>query len=583
MFSSEELKQTLQDSGVISNVCFMKKPQIFGNVYQMVFQGELLINKSNTVSIYIGIPEKWYRDLVDIYVENYGEIEFIPHIDSKGKLCLFETEGILIDQNLPGIILQSLLRAQTILKQGFSGDNKQDFISEFELYWSKLKGCRTAHLVIEPDGKSRVVKGVVRKSTKRKKEKQIEYIRRCKETPIYVGENTESLKRWNLEKTSVINTSYFVVYPERTVFPPDIRKSLSINYLNALLYWIPNEEITSIIAQSRQTRIIIFEIHQPLGQTNLIGMYIKGGMLKDYTLDGVEELQPLRIERADKNFLMKRVAEQESKIYKNKILVIGCGAIGGHIICELAKAGYEDLTIVDDEKLTEENIFRHVLGMEYVYKYKCEALNTYIQKNIPEVKVTTLVQKIEDAIEEDEIDFEDYDLIISATGDHNLNRWINSWIMKNKIKVPVIYSWNEVYGIGNHVAYIKYGNLGCYECFFDRDEKTGELYDKTSYCRRGQIITESAGGCGKSYVPYGDLVSLKTMLLCLKMVRDIFEEKIQDNLLISLKGESSYLEKHNLEASGRYLRQRDLIKTLHGKQFTNTKCGVCNDYNRKSK
>ena len=126
--------------------------------------------------------------------------------------------------------------------------------------------------------------------------------------------------------------------------------------------------------------------------------------------------------------------------------------------------------------------------------------------------------------------------------------------------MPVVYLWNEVYGIGNHAAYIKYGNCGCFECFFDRDEETGELYDKTSYCMRGQIITESAGVCGKTYVPYGNLVSLKTMLLCLKMVKNIFEENLDDNLLISLKGDSDYLEKHNLETSGRYLRQQEQIK-----------------------
>lgn len=103
--------------------------------------------------------------------------------------------------------------------------------------------------------------------------------------------------------------------------------------------------------------------------------------------------------------------------------------------------------------------------MEYVNRYKCEALNTYIQKNIPEVKITTLAERIEDAITEEDINFEDYNLIISAAGNHNLNRWINSWIQNNKIKVPVVYLWNEVYGIGNHAAYIKYGNCGCYECF----------------------------------------------------------------------------------------------------------------------
>ena len=194
-----------------------------------------------------------------------------------------------------------------------------------------------------------------------------------------------------------------------------------------------------------------------------IHMYIKGGMLKETSLEKVEELQPLLMERADKKFLMKRVTEQDSENYKNRILIIGCGSVGGHVICELAKAGYEDLTIVDYEKLTEENIFRHVLGMEYVNRYKCEALNTYIQKNIPEVKITTLAERIEDAIIEEDIVFEDYNLIISATGNHNLNRWVNSWILDNKIEVPVVYLWNEVYGIGNHVAYIKYGNCGCYE------------------------------------------------------------------------------------------------------------------------
>ena len=82
-------------------------------------------------------------------------------------------------------------------------------------------------------------------------------------------------------------------------------------------------------------------------------------------------------------------------------------------------------------------------------------------------------------------------------------------------------------------------------------------------------------------MPYGNLVSLKTMLLCLKMVKDIFEEKLDDNLLLSLKGDNDYLEKHDLEISGRYLRQQERIKILTGKQFANINCGVCNDCNGK--
>ena len=134
-------------------------------------QGELVINERESFVVYIASSGKWYRDLVDIYVADYNELVYMPHIDNKGKLCLFETEGILIDQNLPGIMMQSLLRAQTILKQGFSGENKNDFINEFELYWAQLKDCRIAHLAVETDRKNRIVKGGIKKKFQKEKRK----------------------------------------------------------------------------------------------------------------------------------------------------------------------------------------------------------------------------------------------------------------------------------------------------------------------------------------------------------------------------------------------------------------------------
>ena len=37
-------------------------------------------------------------------------------------------------------------------------------------------------------------------------------------------------------------------------------------------------------------------------------------------------------------------------------------------------------------------------------------------------------------------------------------------------------------------------------------KKQENYMTKSSYCMRGQIITESAGGCGKTYVPYGKIL-----------------------------------------------------------------------------
>ena len=176
----------------------------------------------------------------------------------------------------------------------------------------------------------------------------------------------------------------------------------------------------------------------------------------------MQKNKPIVIQRADKEYMLMRT-KVTGITNQKKILVIGCGSIGGHLINELIKAGYDDLTIVDDDILTEENIFRHVLGMEYVSSSKCDALANYIKRNIPDASIKPLKEKADEAILEEDLELDEYDMVISAVGNHNFNRWLNEYVMSKQLKVPIIYAWNEVYGIGNHVAYYKIGNKASYE------------------------------------------------------------------------------------------------------------------------
>ena len=84
-------------------------------------------------------------------------------------------------------------------------------------------------------------------------------------------------------------------------------------------------------------------------------------------------------------------------------------------------------------------------------------------------------------MQEGEIEFGEYDLIISATGSHNINRWINQYIFLNKISTPIVYAWNEVLGIGSHVAYIKYGSIGSVSyTHLDVYKRQVSIYDAAS-------------------------------------------------------------------------------------------------------
>ena len=576
---SVDIRSVLSSCSFLETMAVCVGGNYKGQNYEMAYRAKLIINKDK-VPVVICIPEKWYRDLIDIYVENYNEIDFMPHIDRKGKICLFDLEGVLIDQNLQGILIESLVRAKDILENGFLGTNAGDFLDEFELYWGQLPGHRFLKFDVPVSEVSQTIKCTFERTSQRKKEKQSEYFKQMRSAIIYAGKDSQILKKWNLKKASIVNAAYFIISPDTDIFPPDIRKELSIKYLNNLLKWVSLKESSDILLKLHSNRVIIFAIRQPRGNINFVGFYIEGGRLEKgndgYWFKDVSVLQPLEVHRADKNFLMMRTAQPDEDTDK-KILVIGCGSIGGYLICELAKSGFEDLTIVDDDRLSDENIFRHLLGMEYVSEYKCVAIEEYIRKNIPEVSIRSLAEKCEEAVLEGDINLEEYNMIISATGNHNFNRWINTYIFNNKIDVPVIYAWNEVYGIGNHVAYFKYGNKGCYNCLFGRTEQAGELYDKSSYCKPGQKIVQSTGGCGKTYVPYGDTISLKTVLLCLDVIGKVFSGKLETNLLLSMKGNDCFFRAQGFEISGRYSRQIENIKILTGDQILNTECGVCGD------
>ena len=111
--------------------------------YQKIIECDLSVAKQ-VVPIVVAVPQNWQRTLIDIYIAQHMTFPFIPHVDIKGKFCLFETEGILIDQNLCGIILQSIERAKEIIEDGLAGTNREDFIEEFESYWLQLPSIRLA-------------------------------------------------------------------------------------------------------------------------------------------------------------------------------------------------------------------------------------------------------------------------------------------------------------------------------------------------------------------------------------------------------------------------------------------------------
>ena len=257
-------------------------------------------------------------------------------------------------------------------------------------------------------------------------------------------------------------------------------------------------------------------------------------------------------------------------------MLIGCGSIGSYMCNELIKSGLEEITVVDMDILKAENIYRHLLGMEYVGQYKAEAICQYFGKNIPNLNMKPVAEDIREAVEEGSIDFSEFDLIVSAIGNHNVNRWINTEIKKREIDTTVVYEWNEPLDIGCHVAVISSRNIGCYECFFKRSEYTGDLYDAVAYTEPGQNVTRNVSGCGGSYIPYGSTVSLKTVAIGMDCIGRVLDGRCEDNYLISAKGDGYYFSKAGLRTSVVYMKQEKEITVERLSVLTGGRgCDVC--------
>ncbi|MFR9146717.1 MAG: ThiF family adenylyltransferase [Mediterraneibacter sp.] len=567
------VRDILLDLPSVSNIIIHKDNYIRRRTYQCAFNCNLLVREKE-VAVIICVPENWEQELIHIYVDNIYSLPFMPHIEKDGKLCLFDLEGVLIEPNLSGIITQCVERAINILYSGLYENTDEEFVREFSSYWSYLPNLINMKISIPTRKESQILKYLWKVPKRKKQEKYSQYVQRCKNTCIYAG--TSTYFQMQRLKGQQKNSLFCYIQATNFVIPPDFREPLSINYCNKLLSMMYPLKRTSDVKKGCKSQLLIFDIIQPNGAETCIAIFLKKGRLA-LTGDGRFEILtdkgnsvfPVYTVREDKAFIIKRT---DGNQYNNKkILLIGCGSIGSYMCNELVKAGIENITVVDTDLLKAENIYRHFLGMEYVGQYKADALCRYFSKNIPNINMKAIDGDIRELIREEEIDLPEYDLIISAIGNHNINRWIDNEIRNRKIDTAVIYEWNEPLDIGCHVAVISGGNSECYECFFKRNEMTGNLYDAVAYTAPDQRVSRNLSGCGGSYIPYGSSVSLKTVGVGMDLVRRVLDNRCDDNYLISVKGEGYYFIQAGLKVSNFYLQQKNEISIQRLSELTEGK------------
>ena len=504
----------------------------------------------------------------------------IPHVDENGLICVADPEGLVLDRHRPvAVIREALMKAMGVLEDGVSGRNHADFVDELESYWRRLPKATSVTSVMEPTSNVHDLQMVVSHEG---------------EVPL-VGATHDDVVAFNNGaalggKVTLRGGLYLPLEPGSTVVPPALDGPMwtAAEAREVILPTVSPENLATlqklIKGRPRKTEYVIIGVPRPSGGHAIVGIKFEDVGRRHPLLDGgsAERVTPLTITRCELSYLVPR-GGGDLDLAEERVLLVGGGAIGGHIAIELARAGVLDLTVVDADKLTADNSFRHVLGRQYWGRPKTEALKDEIEGKLPYVRVSSIVDTIERAMNAGAVDLGRYDLVVLALGNPTVELEVNERLHGLSGGPPGLFVWLEPLGIGGHALLTAQGgSVGCYECLYTAHGNTNELPPKSdevlvnraAFAAPGQAFGRALSGCGSLHSPFGSVDAVRTAAMATRLAIDALTSKETARPLLSWKGEDSAFVADGFRLSERHAATQDQLDR-HRYKYASPNCAVC--------
>lgn len=155
--------------------------------------------------------------------------------------------------------------------------------------------------------------------------------------------------------------------------------------------------------------------------------------------------------------------EGQNKIFRSKVMVVGAGGLGTPVIEYLAAAGVGELSIVDGDKVEENNLQRQVIHAGKVGLNKAESAQKFVESLNPDVNVVSHPFFVEpDNVLEL---VEGCDVVVSCPDSFRVRYLLNDAC--KMLSKPMIHA--AIYGFEGETMTIKTVNSSpCYRCLFPR-------------------------------------------------------------------------------------------------------------------
>jgi hypothetical protein len=470
---------------------------------------EYMVNTKPT-GIIIRILDTFPLEYPKFYIKDSSLFLVYPHIEQKNEeidanaICLFEEKDKFYYENIEFLLFDNIKRLEQFINDINNGklDSKEIF-DEFDSYWDY----------------SRLVLNYNKEFIK-------SHQSNFKLFDLYISESIQNLMIIDNpnDVESFFNASR-IAYDKKKIlyinfkdnFPPKI----PINYkefldvINNTEYF---EEFKKLKSNKNLFNGIFFSFILPNGDEHFSFLFIETAKYKigkkNELLNPIIDIQNfLRLDRKlnggiAKDISMKRVFsrggnEMTTSINQKdkKIAIVGCGSIGASLAYKLLKVGCTNLVLIDPDRLSVDNISRHLLGMEYVNINKALALENFLKKQFIGVNINAIADNVVNCYEE----LKSCDLIISAVGSDATI--VETKMIKDAIlgELPsVISCWVEANAIAGHGILFEKDSI---DLKSDIPDIVDEIFEKLIILKDeyGKDLTKDDVGCNSSYMPYSFL------------------------------------------------------------------------------
>ena len=190
---------------------------------------------------------------------------------------------------------------------------------------------------------------------------------------------------------------------------------------------------------------------------------LKGSLPSSEAEAGQWTVTPYRVRALSRESLVSR-GGGSLDLRGKSVLLVGCGSVGSDLALRLTSAGVGRLTLSDPDTFSEENLYRHVLSVKDIGRFKTAALAREIALRHPWAEVTSWCKRLEQL--RDPAVLQRFDVVVIAIGSPTVERVFAEYCRQEALGVPVMNCWLEGYGIGGHAILAMPEAKGCWYCAY---------------------------------------------------------------------------------------------------------------------